>query len=182
VVEVEYCKQWPKTAQKKPDYCGWYEPLGTERLAEVFNIATREVKEPLIKFLDVGCGPGNVMQFAAGFFAAQGRAYDCLHGIEYDKKLIAQGASMMRAFDRMKIERADALLYMRYAEYNFVYCFNILHGQAQRHLEQRIAEFINVGTVFATPWCGDAIRGDGRFKRISKEYRGALGIYKKISL
>lgn len=117
-----------------------------------------------IKFLDVGCGYGNVMQIAGAF------GLD-IQGIEYDKEIVKIGRMMFRVPHSDKnqyIIQGNALTFKDYKKYDIIYYYCPFEdSEKQRRLEKKIENDMHVGAIMICEMKqGYDHENGGRFKRI----------------
>jgi SAM-dependent methyltransferase len=97
------------------------------------------------KFLDCGCGVGNVVMMAqyAGFDA---------YGIEYDEKTLKRGQRLFKQFrlDPKKLFQGDILEYPDYHKYDVLYGYCPLSDREKEHLfENKLKLDMKVGALLA---------------------------------
>jgi SAM-dependent methyltransferase len=123
-----------------------------------------------VKFLDAGCGIGNVL-FAASCFGL-GNKYV---GLEYFDK-VADIAEMFLGLKNnsppsdsiFEVRRRDITKYRHYNQYDFIYYFHPLSdGVKEKEFERRVEDQMKVGAILIAIMKGDDhIRKDKRFKKI----------------
>lgn len=96
-----------------------------------------------IKFLDCGCGIGNVVLIAKylGFDA---------HGIEYDKKTLDYGRKLFRQLDQdpTRLFQGDLLEYDGFDRYDVLYLYCPMSRSIKEHeFEDRLVHNAKVGAV-----------------------------------
>jgi SAM-dependent methyltransferase len=122
------------------------------------------------KFLDAGCGIGNVLLVAAHF--GLGNQFV---GLEYYDK-VADAAEMFLGLKNKKrrpgsifgIRRHDITKYRHYGQYDFIYYFHPLSNYDKEvAFERRVEDQMKVGAILIAMMKGDnRIGKDDRFKRI----------------
>jgi len=134
----------------------------------------RKGRDEPYRFLDAGCGPGNIIM--------QAQKYDVLerpshyHGIELDKK----GASLARILLRAPITKrpwssscniwnTDIVTFKYYKKYDVIYYYcPISHSPLQSLFEEILEDKVKVGTIIMPNlkqnW---EFRKDKRFKQIA---------------
>jgi SAM-dependent methyltransferase len=124
------------------------------------------------RFLDAGCGAGNVMLLASKI------GFD-VYGLEIDPTIIA-------FTEKLKIlpgciKRQNILTYKRYGEYDVIYFFRpIANKTKQAKFEKLLKEQMKIGAVLIPVFEADrGIIRDKRFKRIHVDQRSH--IYQKIA-
>jgi SAM-dependent methyltransferase len=90
------------------------------------------------KFLDAGCGPGNIMLLAGacGFEP---------HGIELDTEVIARAKYFNPYYKNIK--RRNILTYPDYGEFDAIYYFCPINGPKQQNFEERVEDLMKVGAI-----------------------------------
>lgn len=112
---------------------------------------TGEFPKKHYKFLDVGCGIGNVMLLAkaTGFRQA--------HGIEFDKshaKRFLYGTSIRQTGSEVQVFWQDARTFEDYDQYDVVYMYRpIANHNMQGQLERRVASRMKKGAFFLANLC-----------------------------
>jgi len=105
---------------------------------------------PVPKFLDCGCGVGNVVMMAhfAGFDA---------YGIEYDPVTLQRGKRLFKQFrvDPKKLFRGDILEYPNYADYDVIYGYcPMCDNKKEQAFENKVSLDMKIGAVL----CGLGFR------------------------
>jgi len=139
---------------------------------------TTYIHEPLasiyddkkVRFLDAGCGIGNVL-FMANHFGLANQFI----GLEYFEKT-AEAAEMFLGLKNpntwsrcgYEIRRRDILTYRHYKQYDFIYYFHpFSDNKKEGEFERRIEDQMKVGAILIAMMKGDhRIRKDDRFKQI----------------
>ena len=120
------------------------------------------------RFLDVGCGIGNILLFAEQFgFEA--------YGIEKDEYPFQVAAKLI---GEEKIAQTDIWNYSGYGDYEVIYYYRPFSGREQQlHFERLIEDNMKTGGILiANHKNSEAIGQDRRFERLSP----ALPIWEKI--
>jgi SAM-dependent methyltransferase len=120
------------------------------------------------RFLDVGCGIGNILLFAEQFgFEA--------FGIEKDEYPFQVAA---RLIGEENIAQADIWTYDNYGDYEVLYYYRPFSGREQQlRFERLIEDSMKTGSILiANHKNSDAIGQDSRFERLSP----SLPIWRKI--
>lgn len=127
-----------------------------------------------IKFLDVGCGAGNVIMFADSLFRWPFQA----HGIERDRKLSLIARQFINPMYDNYIQNMDAFKFKKYGEYDIIYYYcPIQDDELQKKLELLIEKNMKVG-AYLIPFLKQdkSFTIDGKFKLIHNDYQ----IYQKM--
>ncbi|MBU2618939.1 MAG: class I SAM-dependent methyltransferase [Proteobacteria bacterium] len=127
-----------------------------------------EPPPPMPRFLDVGCGIGNVLLIAEQF------GFE-VYGIEKDEYSFPIAAKLI---GEDRVAQADIWAYAGYNEYEVIYYYRPFSGRAQQlRFEKLIEDSMKTGALLiANHKNSDAIDGDRRFERLSP----SLPIWKKI--
>jgi hypothetical protein len=142
---------------------------------------------PPYKFLDCGCGIGNVMMLANTI----GFATD---GIEYDRKVhrIAKELTGSFVYDReAHVFHGDITTFRRYKRYDVIYFYvPISNGAKMKLFIDRVKDKAKVGAYFIPYSCGSYLEKDKRLKLVKLEwpdevlkadfYVSALHLFKKV--
>jgi SAM-dependent methyltransferase len=129
---------------------------------------------PIISFLDVGCGTGNILIQAKTLFPFLNKSkfykYITVTGIEHDERLgkLAQDA-------RLNTYIMDALKFKYYKNYNIIHYYRPIKDRIMMsELEKKIENEAIVGTVIIARMKMDYdIVKDRRFKEIRTKYNNA---------
>ncbi|HIJ89950.1 MAG: class I SAM-dependent methyltransferase [Desulfobulbaceae bacterium] len=115
-------------------------------------------KHPL-RFLDVGCGIGNILLFAEQF------GFE-VHGIEKDEYPFQVAT---RLIGEERIAQADIWTYENYGDYDVIYYFRPFSGREQQlRFEKLIEETMKTGGILiANHKNSEAIDQDSRFEKLS---------------
>lgn len=98
-------------------------------------------------FLDVGCGIGLKVFQAAELFPHA-------HGLEYEPAHVGTGQTMMQraGWPEVKIFQADALTFDHYADYDVLYVYKPMYGDALEQMEARMIAQARPGTLLIAPY------------------------------
>ncbi|OYU40917.1 MAG: hypothetical protein CFE33_02240 [Pseudorhodobacter sp. PARRP1] len=98
-------------------------------------------------FLDVGCGIGLKVFQAAEMFAQA-------DGLEYEAGHAAIGQAMMQrgGWPNARIFQADALMFDRYGDYDVLYVYKPMYGDALQQMEARLIAQALPGTLLIAPY------------------------------
>ena len=124
------------------------------------------------KFLDAGCGAGNIMLLAACV------GFD-VWGIERDEKTIKLARKLFHCFNKRGrgIIKADLIEYKRYGEYDVIYYYQPMQGKKMDLFVNALCKQMKVGAiVLAFGDGGRQVPGDKRFKQYRSRY---VHIYRK---
>jgi len=124
------------------------------------------------KFLDAGCGPGNIMLLAGacGFNP---------YGIELDTEAI-EHAKHFNPYYR-NISRRNILTYKDYGKFDVVYYYCPINGPKQTNFEELVEDTMKVGAILL-PHLKKSRRiiDDERFKRLEKT-PSTIPLYMKVA-
>ncbi len=125
-------------------------------------------KEPSsLKFLDIGCGFGNVLLFAEQF------GFN-VYGLEKDEASLKIAREF---FEEYQLIKEDLRTYKGYKEFDIVYYFCPL-TEGEREFERYLEDEITPGTILIANYKrSKEIFEDRRFKRLSS----SLPVWQKIS-
>lgn len=121
-----------------------------------------------LKFLDVGCGVGNVVLYAHNLFRWPSLAY----GIERDKKLSMIARQFINPGYDNYIFHMDAFKFKNYNKFDIIYYYcPIDNVELQKKLELLIEKEMKVG-AYLIPFLKQdkTFTTNGVFKRIDKDY------------
>ena len=130
------------------------------------------------KFLDAGCGIGNIMLLARRLALAS-----TCDGIEYDKKTIEAANRFPGMFvGGMKIHHDDILTFNKYNEYDIIYYYcPFSNGLLESFFEERLEDQVDVGTVIIPALKqSESMKKDYRFKRLFLGRRLRQPVYVKV--
>lgn len=127
-----------------------------------------EPASPMPRFLDVGCGIGNVLLIAEQF------GFD-VYGIEKDEYSFPIAAKLI---GEDRVAQADIWAYEGYGEYEVIYYYRPFSGRVQQlRFEKLIEDAMKPGgLLIANHKNSNAIDQDRRFERLSP----SLPIWRKI--
>lgn len=133
---------------------------------------------PPIKFLDCGCGIGNIM------LIAETVGYE-VYGIEYEKATckIARDLTWKPCTVRGKKKNSsiicdDVTTFEHYADYDVVYYYSpILKHSKRTQFREKLADDIRIGSIVISYRGSAHFANDVRFKILPK----MRGVYKKIA-
>ncbi len=128
-----------------------------------------EPAAPMPRFLDVGCGIGNVLLIAEQF------GFD-VYGIEKDEYSFPIAAKLI---GEDRVAQADIWAYAGYSEFEVIYYYRPFSGRVQQlRFEKLIEDSMKTGALLiANHKNSDAIEQDRRFERLSP----VLPIWRKIA-
>ena len=111
--------------------------------AKTYLEKTSNRRSGKFKFLDAGCGVGNIVMlaYAAGFDA---------YGVEYDPKTLEWGKSLFEQFllEPERLMQGDILEFNNYADYDVIYAYcPMLKGELERRFEEKAAQEAKPGAV-----------------------------------
>lgn len=116
-----------------------------------YTMAARRIclamDKPDPTFLDVGCGIGLKAFQAAEMFAQ-------VDGLEYEAAHAAIGQTMMQrgGWPHARIFQADALTFDRYGDYDVLYVYKPMYGDALHEMEARLIGQARPGTLLIAPY------------------------------
>jgi hypothetical protein len=122
-------------------------PRDVSTLIEMFDHLKKHYmykRSSEIKFLDCGCGVGNVVLLArmAGFDA---------YGVEYDEKTLNAGRTFLKGFGEdgeKRLFQGDLLTFDKFGDYDILYGYCPLSaGALEREFEQRLAKQMKIGAM-----------------------------------
>ena len=124
------------------------------------------------KFLDCGCGIGNIMMLA-------GKVGFGPYGIEYEKENVELARKLLRntIISSKQVIHGDIMEYKYYNQYDVIYYYEPLQDhKKQRQFADKIAKDAKRG-AFVIP---NGEWGSRKSEWEHIKYIGALGIYKKL--
>lgn len=170
-ISAKYRNGRPKSAIHIKNLSYHFIPHGS-RLTASLILKARSVLElnrkhrtyPSYKFLDAGCGAGNVMLLAF-------KACFSVYGLEIDPTTIAFAEKLEILPGRGLIKRQNILTYKDYSKYDVIYFFRpIINELKQREFENRLKDQMKIGAILIPILAADtSITRDKRFKRIHVE-------------
>lgn len=118
-----------------------------------------------LKFLDAGCGIGNILMIAnlMGFNA---------YGIEIDSRNIRIAKKLVTNSYRIRFEitKGDILTFKNYSHYDVIYFYYPLYDyEKQKRFEAKLVNDMKVGAIVMQYGSKDALKNDSRFKHINKK-------------
>ena len=132
-------------------------PNATNKVVDqlIYTLTKLKEKEPnrsAFRFLDVGCGIGNIIMLAkySGFRQAHGIEFDRSHENRflYDKEDILNKQSEVQVFWQ------DAMKFTNYGAYDVVYMYRPIHDYAmQRKLERIVSGTMKKGAYLLANLC-----------------------------
>jgi len=132
------------------------------------GLARKEPPAPPLRFLDVGCGIGNVLLIAEQF------GFD-VYGIEKDEYPFRVA---MRLIGEERIAQTDIWTYDEYGKYEVIYYYRPFSGREQQLCFERLIEdtMQTGGILIANHKNSEAIGQDSRFEKLHP----SLPIWRKI--
>jgi len=120
------------------------------------------------KFLDAGCGIGNILLIAQSV-----RLANRYHGLEYFDNVKSEaehflGLDMKGHSSSITVEKADIATYKHYGKYDFIYYYRPFSDISKEvNFESRVEDQMKVGAILIPMLKNSsAIRKDKRFKEI----------------
>jgi len=157
-------------AKKKRDEKGCFDVIGNGPAPVAENIAKAKkflkkysgIKQP--KFLDCGCGFGNIMLIA---YSLGCHAY----GIDLNERALKlarlnkdKGNAWCSPSQQFVVYRRDILTYKDYGKYDIVYYYcPMRNGKLERQFEQKVADDMRVGAVILPFYSVNTFMKDKRF-------------------
>ena len=145
-------------------------PADSNRVLHLLNEAVKYygkkgISTKFLKFLDAGCGIGNVLAIAnlMGFQA---------YGVEIDDKSIRVAEKLVTNPYEIyfKIIKRDILTFKNYSHYDVIYFYYPLcDSKKQKEFETKLTNDMKVGAIIIQYGLKDALKNDPRFKRISRK-------------
>ncbi len=138
-------------------------------VSDFLGIDRDEPSAPMPRFLDVGCGIGNVLLIAEQF------GFE-VYGIEKDDYSFPIAAKLI---GEDRIAQADIWKYGNFGEHEVIYYYRPFSGRVQQlRFEKLIEDSMKIGALLiANHKNSDAIEQDRRFERLSP----SLPIWRKIA-
>jgi len=155
-------KNLPESHMEKHG-CWKFIPYSITSAYSLLTVAYEEsLKSPLRppKFLDCGCGIGNIVMLAAlmGFDAT---------GIEFSQKIFNVAEILREAggYPRWSIIKGNILKYKDYSKYDVIYYYcPLVDNGLEEEFENRLADMMRVGAIVICCGCGnDMFANDKRF-------------------
>ena len=126
------------------------------------------------KFLDAGCGIGNVL------LVAKTAGFD-IYGIDINPDLIEIARHLLR-YSQVNLDNQDILSYNKYDQFDVVYYFCPLqNSKLERKFEKKVENDLKVGGLIIAGLKRDrTIDKDPRFKYLRDLGYGGLHVWKKV--
>lgn len=164
---------------KKDELHFHFIPQSSYTIVDYFRFLNEYIKnknnEKCLKFLDVGCGVGNVLLFANEIFRWPIHAF----GIERDKKLCLMARQFVDSYyDSEYVFNMDAFNCKKYDKFDIIYYYcPIADVELQKKLEKLIEKKMKVG-AYLIPFLkrDKTFTINEEFKQINSEYE----IYEKV--
>lgn len=170
-------KATPEAGYKKSNK-GYYSFVPSENSADVLSCLIEVVKylnnglQKELKFLDCGCGIGNIMLLAntvAGFAG--------VHGIEYETKTCEVARALLPS--DCEVMHDDILHFNHYADYNVIFFFTPIKDLDKRNaFKEKLAEDIKIGSVIISYGRSRSFMDHSKFRTIPATFGWA---YEKIA-
>ncbi len=130
------------------------------------NVLNRDLSS--LKFIDIGCGFGNVMLFAEQFGFS-------VYGLEKDEASLEIARDF---FEPHQLIEEDLRTFPRYSEFDIIYYFCPL-TEGEREFERYLEEEIRPQTILIANYKrSKEIYSDRRFKRLSKDLPVWIKVWK----
>jgi SAM-dependent methyltransferase len=174
-----------KKASNKPKAEGYhFIPLRSYRAAEVLSFAKEYMQQVIekprrIRFLDAGCGPGNILLMANAVNIYPKGNNNLYHGIELDRLGAQMARALTASVDTFNehswckktnvIYNTDILTFLHYKQYNVIYYYCPIKAlRLQILFEEHLEDVVKIGTLILPNLKKSSviIKGDSRFKRI----------------
>jgi SAM-dependent methyltransferase len=177
-------------------------PMGTDRICKDFISLHKFLRsderwsgyqKSQVKFLDAGCGCGNVLLLAASVGLTS-----TYTGIEFDKNNVANANNIIGPSKRFEIINGDIIRFKKYHEYDIIYFYcPFSNSYLQKKFENIVKDQMKIGSVLMPYMKQDrSIDDDRRFEKfgISTEHayikinkrrgkkKASKEIYKRCSL
>lgn len=163
-----------------------------ETAISALELKDRDIRKDPIRFLDVGCGAGNVMLLATSLFLTNSKFGHCheVDGIEYDKyyaELCKQLIGTLEHLDntcptRTHVFVQDALSFEDYGKYDIIYYWCPIQAEEkQKALEKLIEKQMKPGAILIPLMKRDkTLRKGKKFEIINPRSTTCESIYKKV--
>lgn len=162
--------------QEKMNCAYPYIPNHADEIFSQYIAATvyfeQELGGSLVKFLDAGCGVGNVLSMLLFLNNSFGSTAQ-VKGLELDKSLVTFGNTYLGCNSDCKnanlpIKEQDITTYTDYSQHNLIYYYcPIRNVTFQRYFEEYLEDQCDVGTILMPNLKrGQMIRTDHRFKEV----------------
>jgi 2-polyprenyl-3-methyl-5-hydroxy-6-metoxy-1,4-benzoquinol methylase len=125
---------------------------------------------PPVKFLDCGCGPGNILLLAAGVAETLSICHE-VHGLEYDPVAVMMAEAICSPRG-IKVQQANILEYEGYENFDIIYFYRPLSdAHKEWEFERRLFSSVKPGTIIIDN--SSSIRGGGSVSKLlyDKKYR-----------
>lgn len=123
----------------------------------------RKKNEELLKFLDCGCGIGNIMILAhatGGFYKTD--------GVEYDLATWRVAKDLAPRYS--KVFRGDLVEFKHYADYDILYLFEPISDPKKRNIfYDKLMNDVKVGAVIIANGGGGRLRKSKKFKKVRRD-------------
>jgi SAM-dependent methyltransferase len=131
------------------------------------------------KFLDAGCGVGNIMVLANEILQCK-----YIHGLEIDKENVDEAKNLLKRFaggkrEYIEVFKKDILKFQNYGDYDIIYYYcPLCNFEMEKEFEEMVEDQMKVGAVLAPYYKNSQrIEKDKRFKIIINGYEP---IYMKV--
>jgi len=178
--EINYQERRKDVEQNNRDMVDYFPFIKNDeilRLIDKFRAIRKQLPEQKdYKFLDVGCGVGNIMKIAKNFFCT-------VNGIEIDKRNIDRAKMLFGDYYVKKIFNINAFDFKDYNKYDVIYYYcPIKEHKIQRKLEKLIERKMKVGAYLIPISKQDnKIYKDKNFLSIELKRECYTKFYQKIS-
>ena len=136
----------PNIVKESASRDGYYDfiPHNQESVVRVFMKIASITNKPINSFLDVGCGPGNILWSAKTILNPKNT-----HGIEYDSYYASIAEVLLSGMLGSKVFNMDALNFDRYEDYDVIYFYcPISNRKLQVELERKKKKKMKVGAYY----------------------------------
>lgn len=162
IKEGMYTKRYNKARQKGRFL---FIPAAPDEILHFLNMITKYYSrkgKPInsLKFLDAGCGIGNVLLFfeLAGFIT---------DGIEIDNKNVKTAKKLVP--QNIRITKGDILTFKNYSHYDIIYFYHPFYSiKKQEEFEAKVANDAKKGALIIAYSCTSIFKHDSRFKCINR--------------
>ena len=136
-------------------------------LCDIPQWSGHKTKKP--KFLDAGCGIGNILVFAKSIELLEDRK-SIYCGLEYFDHTIKAAKRYLKTYpyDNIKIRKADILTYKSYDQYDIIYYYcPFCNKKKEKLFEKRVEDQMKTGAILIPCFKVDRnIDEDKRFKEL----------------
>ncbi len=154
------------------------EIMDTLRMVRKHICKKRQISQLQLKFLDCGCGIGNIM------LLAKSAGYE-VYGIEYEKAVceVARDLTWDRSSPRRgrkndAIIHGDITTFEHYADYDVIYYYTPIKNYDKRKCwTAKLANDAKIGSVILSYGGSNHFSNDARFKILPKMYT----VYEKVA-